>query len=163
MRVVISATRKSRNFSSLASSEPASPMRGVIVDRVESVDERDATEETVDTSAQQRTFTVLSTASVPWQRPSRYSSDSNRDHEERNNSCVHNRSHLCSSSSDDRHVQTLTPRRRGPASQSEKIYSLYQQRLTNQNSPVGQKRSVSKSTDCLIRKKPKQPELVVLD
>ena len=154
-------------FLFLTPSEAASPMAGVIVERVESVDGRDAPEETVDTSSKQRTFTVLSTASAPLKRASRYSSESNPDPGERDRSPTSGQGYFCSSSStdqsDDRRVQTLTPRRRGPVSQSEKIYNLYQQRLTNQNSPVGQKRSLSKQTNCLIRKKAKQPELVVLD
>ena len=142
-------------------------MPGLIVDRVESVDDRDFPEESVESSSKQRTFTVLSTASVPLKRMSRYSSESTPDPGERAHSPRFRQTYFCSSSStvqsDDRHVQTLTPRRRGPVSHSEKIYNLYQQRLTNQNSPAGQKRSLSKQTNSLIRKKAKQPELVVLD
>ena len=61
-------------------------------------------------------------------------------------------------------VQVLTPRRREHLSSSDALYNLYQQRLTNPQTPVGQKRSLSDQNDGGSRKKAKaSPECVVLD
>ena len=90
-------------------------------------------------SLNDRTLTILSTASLP--PPSIIANDTQ--------------------------VQTLSPRRKQTPTSNDIIYQLYRQRLTNP-SPISNKRSSTKSTDnsTVKRTKPSaqpQPEIIVLD
>jgi len=96
-------------------------------------------------SLNDRTLTILSTASLPVRRT------------------IHNREIETHSPSNDSRVETLIPRSKQNYNNSEIIYRLYQQRLTNK-SPNSKKRPLAVPLENSNVKKPKQqPEIIVLD
>jgi hypothetical protein len=85
-----------------------------------------------------RTFTILSTASLPIKRtPAKNDRESP--------------------------IETLTPCRKQNLDDNEFIYKLYTQRLTNSSSTESKKRSSVKPTEYPTVKKSKQSEIIVLD
>ncbi|CAF1503288.1 unnamed protein product [Adineta steineri] len=123
--------------------QPASPDPPVSV-----IPESNPIESAAEISLNDRTFTILSTASLPMRR-SRHD--------------IQSSSSVIAKESE---VQTLTPRRRQNLTDNEIIYQLYKDRLTNNGSDdVVRKRVLTKNTDYSNVKKQKQqvPELIILD
>ncbi|CAF1296450.1 unnamed protein product [Adineta steineri] len=126
--------------------QPASPDPPISI-----IPESDPIESATEISLNDRTFTILSTASLPIRR-SRHDIQSSP-----------SSSSVISKESE---VQTLTPRRRQNLTDNEIIYRLYKDRLTNNGSDdVVRKRVLTKNTDYSNVKKQKQqvPELIILD
>jgi len=114
------------------------------------VPESNAIEATVEISLNNRTLTILSTASLPIKRTtSEVSNDSMIPKESK--------------------IETLIPRRKQNLNDNEIIYKLYKQRLTNGVSPESKstekKRPLTKNNEYSNVKKSKQPqsEIIVLD
>lgn len=160
--------------------ETTSPAPLAIIDRIESIDENFLEADPNEIDGVNRTFTVLSTASLPpapkspslhrpYSRSTTSNTEEDREQQPDSSTDLHNRDRDIPTASTIRflkeeHVQILTPRRREHLSSSDTLYHLYQQRLTNPQTPVGQKRSLSEQNDGGSRKKAKaSPECVVLD
>ena len=152
---------------------PGTPL--AIIDTIESLNETVLEADPNEIDGENRTFTVLSTAALPppprspSPRPQHLQRTASNDEEDREQQPDSSTDVDIPTASTIRflkeeRVQTLTPRRRDHLSSNDTLYHLYQQRLTNPHTPVGQKRSLSDQNDGAMRKKAKSsPECVVLD
>lgn len=161
-------------------SQPTSPTPIAIIDTIESINETFLEADPNEIDGENRTFTVLSTAALPPPpkspplRPrhsysTRFNIDDDGEQQPDSSTDLDNPDQSIQTASQIRflkeeRVQVLTPHRREHLSSSDTLYSLYQQRLTNPQTPAGQKRTLSEQNDSGSRKKAKSsPECVVLD
>ncbi len=122
--------------------------------------ESNSIEAKVEISLNERTLTILSTASLPMKRTP-YHQGSEMCNDSQSSSAI----------SKECQVETLTPRRKQNLNDNEIIYKLYKERLTNNKPSVTNKRALTTTTEYTNVKKPKQPqqqqqqqpELIVLD
>ncbi|CAF0795216.1 unnamed protein product [Rotaria sordida] len=147
------------------SSESSSPAEPVVT---ETINNEDPVEATVEISLNDRTLTILSTASIPLTRAARDSFASIIQKSESEPYITLDENDIQESQSiafiQEHKVQTIIPRRRQHIATDETLNNRYKTRLTNNDSSVSQKRISPKDVESSKSKNPKiHSEIVIVD